>query len=86
MDTRRVFDFLHALVAITFPLWSVVLWIDIHIRLLLGIFLIFDPTSHQLTKAVEHACVYGILFSFLGLYERSGSRIAPTALRAPTAR
>lgn len=80
MDIRRFLDCLHAIVAITFPLWSVVLWVDIHIRLFVGFVMIFDPDSHQLTTAVEHALVVAVLFGFLGVYERSGSRAASVVL------
>jgi hypothetical protein len=69
MNTRRFVDLLQVLVALTFPLWSLVLWLDIHVRLLLGIFLIFDPHSHQLTRAFEHAFIYAALYGFLVLYE-----------------
>ncbi len=76
MHIRRGFDLLHGIVAITYPFWTVVLWIDIRVRMLVGIFLILEPNSHQLKTAMEHAIIYGMLFTFLGVYEPT-----PTTLR-----
>ncbi len=75
MNIRHGFDFLHGVVAITYPLWTVVLWIDIRIRMLLGMILILDPNSHQLETAMEHAMIYGVLFTFLGLYEPTSTTL-----------
>jgi hypothetical protein len=72
MTLRRTFDGLHFLVAITFPLWTVFLWIDIHVRLLVGLIMILDPTSHQIKTAMMHVVLYGVLYTFLVCYEPPG--------------
>jgi len=66
---RRTITLFHSLVAITFPLWTVFLWIDIHVRLLVGLLMISDPTSHQIKTAMMHVVLYGVLYTFLVCYQ-----------------